>query len=168
MKRILVTGGAGFVGSNLAVALKRDYGACQVLAMDNLRRRGSEWTLPRLAAHGVTFVHGDIRNSNDLAELGAVDLLLECAAEPSVHTGYGGSPAYVVESNLAGLINCLEYLRQQGGRLLFLSSSRVYPIAPLRALPLQEEESRLALPASAHGLGWSAAGINEDFPLSGS
>ncbi|MBF0183889.1 MAG: NAD-dependent epimerase/dehydratase family protein [Magnetococcales bacterium] len=167
MKRILVTGGAGFVGSNLAVALKRDYGHCQVLALDNLRRRGSEWILPRLAAHGVQFMHGDIRNPSDLAEVGPVDLLLECAAEPSVHTGYGGSPAYVLESNLLGLIHCLEYVRQQGGRLLFLSTSRVYPIDPLRALPLQEEESRLVIAPQDSGVGWSADGINESFPLAG-
>jgi CDP-paratose 2-epimerase len=168
MQRILVTGGAGFVGSHLAIALKRDHENCQVLAMDNLRRRGSEWILPRLTAHGVQFIHGDIRNPSDLAEVGAVDLLLECAAEPSVHTGYGGSPAYVVESNLMGLIHCLDHLRQQGGKLVFLSTSRVYPIAPLRALPLQEGASRLFLPPEVSGEGWSAAGIAESFPLQGS
>ncbi len=166
-QRILVTGGAGFVGSNVAIALKRDRTDCQVVVLDNLRRRGSELALSRLATHGVSFVHGDIRQPADLAEVGPVDILIECSAEPSVHTGYGGSPAYVVDTNLLGVIHCLEFLRQQGGRMIFLSSSRVYPIGHLLALPLEEQANRLIIPPHASGSGWSAAGISELFPLNG-
>jgi len=166
-RRILVTGGAGFVGANVALNWKRAFPGAEVVALDNLKRRGSELALPRLRAGGVVFLHGDVRAPEDLDAAGPVDLMLECSAEPSVHAGYGHSPEYLVNANLTGLINCLEHLRRTGGHLVFLSSSRVYPIASLRALPLERRGERLAPSPGADLPGWSAAGINEAFPLTG-
>lgn len=166
-RRILITGGAGFVGSNIALAWKQAHPDAEVVALDNLKRRGSELALARLRAGGVTFVHGDVRNPGDLAAAGPADLMIECSAEPSVHAGYGQSPAYLIDTNLTGLVNCLEHLRQTGGDLIFLSSSRVYPIAPLRALPLVRRGDRLVGEPGATRPGWSSAGIATDFPLAG-
>ena len=165
-RKILVTGGAGFVGSHLALNWKREFPSAEVVALDNLKRRGSELAVPRLRAGGVTFLHGDVRMRDDVDAAGPADLIVECSAEPSVHAGYGQSPDYLVNTNLTGLINCLEHARRTGGDLMFLSSSRVYPIAALRALPLVREGDRLVL-AESNGPGWSAAGIAETFPLSG-
>lgn len=166
--RIVVTGGAGFVGSNIAMALKRDLDDVEVVAFDNLKRRGSELTLGRLRAGGVAFEHGDVRCAEDLGSLGPADLVIECSAEPSVHAGYDGNPSYVVNTNLLGTVNCLEYARRHGAAMVFLSTSRVYPIAGLRAIPLEEKGDRLVVPPGAAGPGWSEAGIGTDFPLSGS
>ena len=165
-RKILITGGAGFVGSNIALHWKQAFPGAEVIALDNLKRRGSELALPRLQAGGVTFLHGDVRSPEDLDAAGPADLMIECSAEPSVHAGYGQSPGYLVNTNLTGLINCLDHLRRTGGDLLFLSSSRVYPIAGLRALPLTRHGDRL-VPAEGHRPGWSASGITEDFPLTG-
>jgi CDP-paratose 2-epimerase len=164
--RILITGGAGFVGSNLALALKRQRDV-DVIAFDNLRRRGSELAVARLRDAGVEFIHGDVRCIDDLNDAGSFDLLLECSAEPSVHAGYNGSPAYVVQTNLIGTVNCLEVARRCTADVLFLSTSRVYPIAGLRGLPLERRGMRLDIPVHAHGTGWSARGIGAEFPLSG-
>ena len=161
--RILITGGAGFVGSNLALLFAKTPGSA-VTAFDNLHRRGSELALPRLREGGVSFVHGDIRNPEDLDNLPAADLLIECSAEPSVHAGYDGGARYLVNTNLTGTFNCLEYARRHGTAIVFLSTSRVYSIPALRALPLRVEGQRLALPAGEAGAGWSERGINEDFP----
>jgi CDP-paratose 2-epimerase len=166
MMRVLITGGAGFVGSNLALLLAERRGA-DVVAFDNLHRRGSELALARLRRGGVRFVHGDIRNPEDFDNLPGTDLVIECSAEPSVHAGYDGSPRYLLNTNLLGTINCLDYARRHGSALIFLSTSRVYSIAALRALPLRREGDRLVLACGESGGGWSGRGIAEEFPTTG-
>lgn len=162
---ILVTGGAGFVGSHVALAFAR--AGRPVIAFDNLRRRGSELALDRLRAGGVTFIHGDIRIATDLAAVGPFALLVDCAAEPSAHAGSGDDAGYITEVNLGGTLRCLEAARRQGADVIFMSTSRVYPVEAMRALPLQTLPTRFALAPDASGPGWSAQGIAEDFPLAG-
>jgi CDP-paratose 2-epimerase len=165
--KLLVTGGAGFVGSSLALALKRKNPGWDVTAFDNLKRRGSELGLPRLSAGGVRFVHGDVRIPSDLDAAGACDLILECSAEPSVLAGLDGSPAYVLDTNLGGTIHCLELARRLGAGFIFLSTSRVYPIDGLSRLPLREAPTRFELAPAADRPGLSGRGIAEEFSLEG-
>ena len=87
MKKVLVTGGCGFVGSSLALRLREDFPQSEIICMDNLKRRGSELNLSRFQKAGIQFVHGDIRNKEDLEVINKIDLLLECSAEPSVLAG---------------------------------------------------------------------------------
>lgn len=166
MKKILVTGGAGFVGSSICLWLKNEADV-EVVAFDNLKRRGSELSLPRLQAHGVRFVHGDVRILSDLEECGAVDLVIDCSAEPSVLAGVDGSPRYVIDTNLNGTINCLEHARRHSAGVVFLSTSRVYPIEPLSELEYSEGETRFSLSPSQKIAGASENGIAENFPLDG-
>jgi len=164
----LITGGCGFVGSFLAMAL-REAGICRtVTAFDNLHRRGSELNLGRLRRAGVDFVHGDIRCSEDLhAFAGAADLIVECSAEPSAQAGYGGSPEYLIQSNLTGCFHCLEIARRGHADFLFLSTSRVYPYHLLNSLAFEETPSRFRLTPGQQLPGASECGISERFPLDG-
>ena len=167
-KTVLITGGAGFVGSTLAIAIRHAQPGSAVIAFDNLRRRGSEMNLPRLKAEGVSFVHGDVRSLADLMAIRpAPDLILECSAEPSVLAGYGGSPEYLVHTNLTGCFHCLELARQTKADFLLVSTSRVYPVAPLNALAFEETDTRFALSAAQTVPGASEFGISEQFPLAG-
>ena len=74
MHRILVTGGAGFVGAHLALSLREANPGAEVIALDNLHRRGAELNVPRLERGGVRFVRGDVRNSQELAAVGPITL----------------------------------------------------------------------------------------------
>lgn len=163
---VLVTGGAGFLGGYLARRLAEHQH--QVVAFDNLRRRGAELNLPLLQKAGVTFVHGDIRHADELQGLeGPFDLLLEASAEPSVHAGINGSTRYLLETNFMGTANSLDFARARGAAVLFVSTNRVFSIPALRGLPLVEGETRLELAEQAHGPGYSRSGINEQFPAAG-
>ncbi len=165
---LLVTGGAGFVGSSLALRMKASRPGARVVALDNLKRRGSELQLARLREGGVEFVHGDVRVAADVAAAGGFDLLLDCAAEPSVLAGVDGGADYVVGTNLLGTVNLLEAAARHGADVLFLSTSRVYPVAALDALAIEERGERFELLADQPLPGASEHGVSERFPLEGS
>lgn len=162
----LITGGAGFVGSSLALRLKQAEPGAEVIALDNLKRRGSELNLPRLREASVRFVHGDVRERADLLALPPIDALIECSAEPSVLAGYQGSADYVVDTNLLGTLNCLALVARDQADLVFLSTSRVYPIAAINGMCV-EADDRFRIDADHAPVGASERGISEDFPLNG-
>lgn len=164
---VLVTGGAGFVGSSLAISLANSHPDWSIVALDNLHRKGSELNLDRLEAAGVEFVRGDVREPADLDRFDSIDALIECSAEPSVMSGTDGDTAYVFDTNLVGAYNCLELARRAGSQFIFLSSSRVYPLAGLRAAELVEAPTRFELNGIQPTPGWSGDGVGEDMPLGG-
>jgi CDP-paratose 2-epimerase len=167
-RNAVVMGGAGFVGSNLAVWLADHHPEMHVIAADNLRRRGSETTLPRLRQHGVQFEHCDVRLLEDLQRaVRNADLLVECSAEPSVRSGYGESPSYAINTNLMGLVNCLEAAQRCHADIMFLSTSRVYPIAAPNGICTIETATRLIPTGVQPHIGVTREGISEDFPLNG-
>jgi CDP-paratose 2-epimerase len=165
--RILISGGAGFVGSSLAIGLKQLHPDWQIICLDNLRRRGSELNLSRFKALGIEFLHGDVRSPSDLdPETLKIDVIIDCSAEPSVLAGLS-SPQYVLDTNLVGTINLLELARKNQASLIFLSTSRVYSIEPLSSLNIIENTTRLELAQEQTIPGVSWQGITEDFPLNG-
>jgi len=167
-KTILITGGAGFVGSNLAISFKTMYPRLEILAFDNLKRRGSELNINRLKDYNIDFIHGDVRNKEDIGfNHTKIDLILECSAEPSVLAGFGSSPEYVLNTNLNGVINCLETARMHKADFLFLSTSRVYPVKTINNLNFCEDETRYSLAEIQSTEGISNKGISEKFPLAG-
>jgi CDP-paratose 2-epimerase len=167
-KKIIITGGAGFVGSSLAIHFKTSYPSYQVYALDNLKRKGAHLNLPRLADHGVGFVHGDIRNKEDFDSLPPdTDFIIEASAEPSVLAGIDGTPDYLVNTNLLGTVNCLNFAKKCKAGFIFLSTSRVYPIKKIEEIAYTEQATRFALTTRQALPGVSGLGISENFPLDG-
>ncbi len=167
-EELLILGGAGFVGSSLALGLKENYPSWKIVCFDNLRRRGSELNLGRLKQSGIDFVHGDIRFPSDLEvdRLSKVQTIIDCSAEPSVLAGIT-SPRYVLEANLLGTMNVIEYARRLSARLLFISTSRVYSIPALTSLKVEETSTRLNLCPIQTLHGVSGSGITEEFSVKG-
>ena len=166
-RNILVTGGAGFVGSNLAVRLAAEYPNANIIAFDNLKRRGSELNVSRFNEVGVTFVHGDVRSKEDFIFPEKIDFILDCAAEASVLAGVTSSAEYVINTNLVGTLNCLELARRDEADIIFMSTSRVYPIGELNKINVSEHETRFVIDDNQIITGVSKSGINEEFPSTG-
>ena len=164
--RILLTGACGFVGGCIARALLEQQPGLEILGVDCFIRPGSESSRAALKALGVRLFYGDVRNAGDMDALPAADWVIDAAANPSVLAGVDGqaSSRQVVEHNLFGTINLLEYCRRHRAGFELLSTSRVYAIAALSTLPVEAlgDTFRLregnALPA-----GVSGRGLREDF-----
>jgi len=166
-EKILITGGAGFVGSNLAIKLKLEFPQASIIVMDNLKRRGSELNIQRLISKNIKFVHGDIRIKEDFNEIGDITILIEAAAEPSVLSGIDSTPDYVINTNFNGTINCLNFAHRNKAKFIFLSTSRVYPISQLNKINYKENDTRFQIENNQKIIGVTADGINESFSLDG-
>ncbi|HEY1173752.1 MAG TPA: NAD-dependent epimerase/dehydratase family protein [Verrucomicrobiae bacterium] len=163
---VLITGVCGFVGSSLARILKARHPEWKLSGIDNLSRPGAETNYRELLRLGVTFRHGDIRQPSDLESFGDIDWVIDAAANPSVLAGVDGktSSRQLVEHNLTGTINLLEFCRSRKAGFILLSTSRVYSIPALVAIPLKSAEKAFEFDAShAAPAGVSAHGVNESF-----
>lgn len=167
-KRVFITGGAGFVGSTLALGLKQLHPDWEVIAFDNLRRRGSELNLPRLKAAGVVFEHGDVRNAEDFPIYEALDAVIDASADPSVLSGINSPVTPLIQANLMGTANCLEFSVRSKAAFIFLSTSRIYPIAALEKAAWKETDTRFEWLDEQSLRGISSEGVSEEFPLEGS
>ncbi len=156
------------MGSSLGISLRERHPDWEIVAYDNLHRRGSELNLPRLEESGISFAKGDVRDPDELMRTKPIDALIECSAEPSALAGTDGETAYTVHTNLTGAYNCLELARRDDAQLVFLSTSRVYPVHSQLELAYEETETRFELSDGQRISGASPAGISEDFPLEGS
>ena len=167
-KTILITGGCGFVGSNLAIELKKNNKFYEIIALDNLKRRGSELNIARLKGMDIRFIHGDIRNIEDFDEVGPIDILIDAAAEPSVVSGMETTPNYLINTNLVGTVNCLNFALKNKALFVLLSTSRVYPIGLLNEIPLTETSTRFTINDIENKIvGVSKKGVTEQFSLHG-
>ena len=165
MKHVLITGGCGFIGSNLAASLVKE--GTKVTCFDNLSRRGSELLLNHVLSYGCNFIHGDARNLSDFSKLkDDYDILIECSAEPSVLVGSQGSDAsYLIENNLGSSIQCFEFARKRKIPILFLSTSRVYPYTAINSLKFKEQPTRFEYTGNHSAV--TPKGISVSFPLDG-
>lgn len=163
--KILITGVCGFVGSTLARSLAES-GEHELTGLDNFIRPGSESNRQILKSLGVRLFHGDIRSASDLEAIPRVDWVIDAAANPSVLAGVDGqtSSRQLVEHNLSGTINMLEFCKQHRAGFTLLSTSRVYSIPGLAELPV--EVHRGAFRPTAHAdlpAGITAQGVNETY-----
>ncbi|HVM50500.1 MAG TPA: NAD-dependent epimerase/dehydratase family protein [Candidatus Acidoferrum sp.] len=158
-RRALVTGGCGFVGSNVAAHLRQE--GWQVSVLDNLSRPGGVDNLRwLLSSEGIEFVHGDTRNSGDVdrvIEQARPDAVFHLAGQVAMTTSMS-DPRRDFETNALGSLNVLESIRRRKlpSAIVYASSNKVY--GELNGLALQEERLRYTAPGLPQG-------VDETMPL---
>lgn len=151
--KILITGGCGFLGSNLASsALEK---GAELMVFDNLSRLGSPQNLEWLRGQGqFTHVHGDIRNVNDVTRTirdFKPDAIFHVAGQVAMTTSIA-NPRMDFEINTMGSLNVLEAVRDHApdAAVLYSSSNKVY--GDLEYIDYQETDTRYLDPAHPRGL----------------
>jgi nucleoside-diphosphate-sugar epimerase len=121
---MLITGGAGFIGTHLIEALRQEY---DIVVLDNYRRNSLHY-VPNLAGlAGVRIVQGDVLDLESVARaMTGADVVLHLAAIAGV-SSYYKEPLTTLRVNILGTINVLEAMRRTGARrIVDFSTSEVY------------------------------------------
>lgn len=129
--KILITGGCGFIGTNLCIFLKNKN--FKVFSIDNLSRKGSKYNLELLKNNKIRNFKIDISNSKKIKKIPKVDLIIDCCAEAAVEASKNELDR-VFYTNLIGTFNILKKAKYDNSKIIFLSSSRVYPLKILNNL----------------------------------
>ena len=131
--KILITGGCGFVGSNLAIYLKKNRISFKINSLDNLSRKGALLNLKRLKENNIKNFKFDISDNKSLKKLPKYDFIIDCCAEAAVEASKKDINR-VFYTNLIGTFNILKKCVKDKSNIIFLSSSRVYSIKKLKSL----------------------------------
>ena len=131
--KILITGGCGFVGSNIAIYLKKNLKKVKIASLDNLTRKGSNLNKIRLTNYNIENYNINIENLDKAKSLPKFNLIIDCCAEPAIEASRK-DPDRVFKTNLVGTFNVLKKCIKDKSDIIFLSSSRVYSIEKLRGL----------------------------------
>ena len=129
--KILITGGCGFVGSNLALFLKKK--GFTVHTLDNLTRKGSRYNSNLLKKQKIKNYKINISNIKKIKSLPKYDLILDCCAEAAVEISKNDFDK-VINTNLIGTINILKKSKNDKSKIIFISSSRIYPLEEMNKI----------------------------------
>jgi dTDP-glucose 4,6-dehydratase len=131
VERILVTGGAGFIGSNLVDYIQRNFASeikCPLITvLDALTYAGNKENLAGLKYPvKLNFVHGDVRNSNLVDELVKEnEIIFHLAAESHVDRSIA-DPSIFIDTNIRGTSNILEAAKKYKKKVILISTDEVY------------------------------------------
>ena len=156
--KVLITGGCGFIGTNLT--LERLAKGDQVRVYDNCSRAGTERNrahLESLDEASLDLVDGDVRNADETIKAAAdADVIFHLAAQVAV-TASVADPRTDFDINALGTLNVLEGARLSGKKplVVYASTNKVY--GGLEDVAVEEQAERYVLPALPHGVPESRA-----------
>ena len=175
MKSVVITGGCGFIGTNIAlIAKKKGY---KVVVLDSLIRPHTEENAENLKKEKIEIIRGDVRNVEDLERLPRkISGIIHLAANPGIPWSIQ-RPLYDFSVNTKGTLNVLEFARSNGLiPVIFASTNKIYS-EEINLVPTVINKRRLIWDfkkinkkkvRNAVLEGISSAGVNENFPMDSS
>ncbi len=157
MARILITGCAGFIGSNMAEHFHKQ--GWEVFGIDNFSRNGVEENARILKDLGIYIHRGDIRGGGDFAVIPKVDAVINLAANPGIPWSIK-DPIYDASTNIMGALNVFEFARKCGACVIQASTNKVYS-DEINEIWLKKLKTRYEYSKDFE------FGIPEDFPMDG-
>jgi len=128
--KVIVTGGCGFVGSNICVFLKNL--SFDVVSVDNLSKTYSKLNLNRLSNLNIKNYNINVSDKNKFIKLNyKSDIIIDCCADPAVEFSRIDILKNI-NNNLITTYNVLEKAKKDNSKLIFISTSRIYPIKDSR------------------------------------
>lgn len=139
--KILIVGGCGFVGANLAVRFNAD--GHEVKCVDNMSREGTELNAGRLFANGIKYSRLGVKEFNESGgfQFWAPDVILNCAAQSRSMLGIS-EPAADFYGNVESTFYCLELARTYSAALIHWSTNKVYSAEQINRKNATEGETR--------------------------
>ena len=131
--KIVVLGGSGFIGSNIAIYLKKNLKNTIIISIDNFSGKGSRINNKRLKKFNIKNFKKDISTKDSLDDLKKVDLFIDCSADPAVENSKKNLTK-VIKNNFNNILNILNSCLKNKASIIFLSTSRVYSIKELNKL----------------------------------
>ena len=147
INKILVTGGAGFIGSHIVDRLMKT--ECEVVVFDNLSSGKMEFIVDHLNKTNFSLIEGDLLNTDEIdAACNGVDFVYHVAANPDVRLGAVDTKVHF-DQNITATYNLLEAMRKNDvANIAFTSTSTVYGEATI--IPTPEDYGPL-VPISLYG-----------------
>lgn len=167
MERILITGGCGFIGTNIALEAK--WQGYEVVSFDSLVRNKGEENLPVLLSAGVEIIRGDVRNQDDFKRIPRPDHIIHLAANPGIPWSIA-NPSYDFDVNARGTLNVLEYAREVKAAVVYASTNKVYSDLLNELVELTEDNPTRypwKVNKRGHRLGLTDLGVSEKFTIDG-
>jgi CDP-paratose 2-epimerase len=125
---ILITGGCGFVGTNICVFLKKNFNSANIFSLDNCSKIYSKNNLQILNSNKIFNYKISLHDKYQLSKLKTkFDYVIDCAGNPAVESSRKKIEE-VFDSNLVGTFNLLQKVKSDNSKIIFFSTSRVYPI----------------------------------------
>ena len=171
-KTIVVTGGCGFIGTNICLHAKER--GFRVVAFDSLNRPLSEENLPILKKAGIEIARGDVRNPQDLERLpGPIHGIIHLGANPGIPWSINW-PIFDFTTNALGTLNVLEFSRLNGKFPVIMASTNKIYSEEINLIPVKAQRKRYVWdfskinkkkvrPTVVSGI--TKLGVNEDFPM---
>lgn len=131
--KIVILGGSGFIGSNIAIYLKKKLKRSKIISIDNFSGKGSKINYKRLKSFNIKNFKKDIAAKNSLNNLKKVDLFIDCSADPAVENSKKYTTK-IIKNNFNNTVNILNSCLRNKASIIFLSTSRVYSIKELNKL----------------------------------